>query len=86
MPVRGHQTVEDRHEVITGDGAFDLDRQRSVGELVGDGEDFEYSPVGGLVEREIGSPHMVGELRLQPVSRGGGRSHAGAFAARNPHA
>jgi len=86
MPVHGDEPVQHLHEVITGDGAFNLDRQRGFGELISNRENLQYPPVGGLVEREISRPHMVGELRVQPVPGSGGGPDAGAFAARNPHA
>jgi hypothetical protein len=44
MPVRGDETVQSAHEVIKSDTAFDLDRQRGLGELIGDSETFNNRP------------------------------------------
>ena len=62
MPVHLRQPIEDAYEMISGDGSLDLDRNGGFGELIGDGQDFQHSGVGGLVEREVQCPYVVREL------------------------
>lgn len=83
--MHGHESIQYLHEVIAGKGALNLDRQGGLGELIGDRENLQHSPVGGLAEREIQRAHMVQELRVQSVPGGGGGHDAGAFARGNPH-
>jgi hypothetical protein len=71
--------------VISSDGSLDFDGQRVLGELIGDGQNFQHSPVGGLVEREVQRPHLVRELSTEPITGHGGGPHAGALTPRSPH-
>ncbi len=84
MPMHVHQPIQDACEVVAGDGSLHFNGQRGFGELIGDGQNLQHPPVGGLVEREIQRPHMIRELGTQSVPGGWWMSPRGRVYAEKP--
>lgn len=74
------------HHVVPGHGTLYLDGFGSFGEFFGDVQIPQRLAVGGLIESEVKSPHVVWILRNLPMIWGRGAADAIPFTFARPNA
>lgn len=86
MPIHSGEPIQDAQVVIAVDESLNFDGQHSFGDVISNGQNFQYPPVSGVIKLETRRPHMIRELHSEPLSGYGHCSHEGTFTRGNPYA